>query len=134
MSRRRYAKNGVYTAAAARYALGGVAFFLLTGTEPDFSGTNGDARSALAGRYPDRPDLIEHVMQMLDRDPDARPNVLANWCAQLRNSSLDIMYEPDRLPPISISVTPLTTLEGSDKITVSLAGDDVGLKKSPPSA
>jgi serine/threonine protein kinase len=99
--------QGVYTAAADRYALGGVAYFLLCGKEPEAADTIDEARQHLAAHFPDRPELVDHVMAMLDPEPTGRPTILANWCAQLRNSSLDLISEPIRLPPIApITVSP----------------------------
>jgi hypothetical protein len=126
--------EGIYTAAADRYALGGVAYFLLCGKEPEAAGSIDRARQDLEAHYQDRPELVEHVMTMLDPEPTKRPTVLANWCAQLRNSSLDQAYEPMRLPPIApiqvLAETPRVSIidadepfqrtPGVDKLTVLL--------------
>jgi serine/threonine protein kinase len=130
--------RGEYTAAADRYALGGVAYFLLTGQEPASGESNDQARLALGNHFADRPELIEHVMAMLDRNPEMRPRVLANWCAQLRQSSLDQMYQPDRLPPIAPlrveSPSRITVLGGGEpaKITVALPVVEVQAKGKTP--
>jgi serine/threonine protein kinase len=94
--------EGAYTAAADRYSLGGVAYFLLTGLEPEAGASVENIREAILIRHPGRPELATHLIEMLDADPTRRPKVLANWCAQLRNSSLDLAYQPERLPPIAI--------------------------------
>ena len=90
--------DGVYTPATDRYALGAVAYFVLTGSEPPTSYQPEQMRAALASLEPlsDRPETVGHLMKMLDADPDARPAMLANWLAQLRRSSLAELAEPLR--------------------------------------
>ncbi len=79
-----------YSPAGDRYALGAVAFALLTGTEPPSEGTTEDLsrRLAAAPLLRGRPELVDHVLAMLDPLPERRPSCLANWVAQLRRSSL----------------------------------------------
>lgn len=81
---------GVYTAAADRYAFGGVAYFVLTGIEPSSTYEPEAMRASLASlpALAASPDTIAQLMAMLDSDPDARPSSLANWIGQVRRSSL----------------------------------------------
>ncbi|MDQ6947785.1 MAG: PASTA domain-containing protein [Actinomycetota bacterium] len=90
---------GVYTPAGDRYALGGVAFFILTGIEPPITHQPDVLRAALASvpSLAERSETVDHLMKMLDEDPSGRPDGLANWVGQLRRSSLG--HLPDVLPP-----------------------------------
>lgn len=82
--------EGSYTAATDRYALGGVAFFIFTGTDPPKSHQPETLRDslrdvpALAGGS----EALDHLMAMLDEDPDLRPQPLSNWVGQVRRSTL----------------------------------------------
>jgi serine/threonine protein kinase len=94
-------RDGHWSAAADRYSLGCVAFFLLAGREPTAGATTPEMRRMLAtSRLDGRPELIDRVMAMLDPDPGRRPAPLANWVAQLRGSSLQLPL-PQRLPPVA---------------------------------
>ncbi len=90
---------GLYSPASDRYALGAVAFFIVAGR--DFpSDTQPEAiRDELAAvpAVSDRPDVIDHLMSMLNADPVQRPSGLANWLGQVRNSSL--ILEDEALSP-----------------------------------
>ena len=92
-------ETGTYTPAADRYAMGGVASFILTGKEPPARHDPAAVRAALAEvpAVATSPGTIELVMAMLDTDPAARPPSLANWIGQLRASSLPGL--PELLPP-----------------------------------
>ena len=91
--------SGTYSPATDRYALGAVTYFVLTGTEPPRTHQPEVARAAMAAApaLAERPELVESVMAMMDPDPAARPEALANWVAQLRGSSLPSL--PDDLQP-----------------------------------
>ncbi len=82
--------GGVYTQATDRYALGAVAYFIFTGTEPPTSHQPEELRRSLAAvaALRDRPDAVDHLMAMLDTDPDVRPQPLSNWVGQVRRSTL----------------------------------------------
>jgi len=90
---------GSYSVATDRYAFGGVAYFVLTGSEPPRTHEPQAMRTSLS----DVPELAEHpevsdqVMAMLASDPDDRPAGVANWVGQLRRSSL--AAGPDVLSP-----------------------------------
>jgi serine/threonine protein kinase len=90
---------GVYTPAGDRYSFGGVVFFVLTGTEPPVTHQPEALRAALASvpSLAERPETVDHLMEMLDEDPSVRPDGLANWVGQLRRSSLGGL--PPVLPP-----------------------------------
>jgi len=84
--------GGAYTAAADRYAFGATVFFLLTGRHPSAGIKAAQLRhlletSPVGGAT--APELVDRVVTMLDPDPESRPVALANWIAQLRQSSLD---------------------------------------------
>ena len=84
--------GGAYSPAADRYAFGATVFFLLTGRHPSPAIKPAQSRHLLetapaTGSTPS--DLVDRVVAMLDPDPDRRPVALANWIAQLRQSSLD---------------------------------------------
>lgn len=86
--------GGAYTAAADRYAFGATVFFLLTGRHPSAGIKAPQLRhlletSAAGGAGSTPPELVDRVITMLDPDPERRPVALANWIAQLRQSSLD---------------------------------------------
>jgi hypothetical protein len=94
--------GGGYTPAADRYAFGATVFFLLTGRHPSTATTVAELRQLLesapvGGGVAD--ELVDRVLAMLDPDPQRRPAALANWIAQLRQSSLDDEVMTVRLPP-----------------------------------
>jgi serine/threonine protein kinase len=96
--------GGGYTAAADRYAFGATVFFLLTGRHPSTGAKPAELRHLLetpatGGAEAIPPELVERVLAMLDPDPDRRPTALANWIAQLRQSSLDDEALSVRLAP-----------------------------------
>jgi len=90
---------GLYTPASDRYALGGVAYFVLTGNEPPSHHDPDSVRASLCAvpALAGHPEAVELVMAMLDADPARRPPSLANWVGQLRRSSLTGL--PEVLPP-----------------------------------
>jgi len=90
---------GIYSPATDRYALGAVAYFVFTGSEPPIAHQSEVLRAALeaAPALAERPEAIDHIMAMLADDPDARPGALANWVGQLRRSSLAPL--PEALAP-----------------------------------
>jgi serine/threonine protein kinase len=82
-------REGAWSPAADRYSLGCVAFFLLAGQEPPAGAGPAELRRILtAGALSRRSDLLDRVMAMVDADPRRRPDLLTNWVAQLRRSSL----------------------------------------------
>jgi serine/threonine protein kinase len=90
---------GSYSAATDRYAFGGVAYFVLTGTEPPRS-HQPEAMGRTLTEVPElagHPEVSDQVMAMLATDPDDRPPSLANWVGQLRRSSIEA--GPDILNP-----------------------------------
>lgn len=87
--------DGIYTPAADRYAFGGVAFYLLTGGHP--TGDSAEMRDALEAGGRD-PEMVDHVLRMF-LPAEQRPLSLANWCAQLRDSSLEAALSPGTLAP-----------------------------------
>lgn len=93
--------DGHYGPAADRYSLGAVAFFLLTGSDPPVEATSNDLRRRLAesASVRGRPEVVNHVVAMLDDDPRHRPAPMANWVAQLRRSSLMPLSGEVGLPP-----------------------------------
>lgn len=95
-------RSGNYSAAADRYSLGAVAYVLLAGRAPEAGEGAESLRTDLRSQSI-APDLVDHVMEMLDSDPDKRPQVLANWCAQMRHSSLDAEHPLRPLAPIAAS-------------------------------
>lgn len=104
--------EGSYTPSADRYAFGGVAYFLLTGDEPPRDGNPALLGARLGVAHPYLPELVEHVASVLDPDPLRRPRALANWCAQLRNSSLEIDANPEVLPPVAPMRLPVPGTRG----------------------
>lgn len=94
-------RDSAYSPASDRYALGAVAFFLLTGNEPPTEGGIAELRRRLesAPLLAHRSDVVDHVVAMLADDPARRPSKLANWVAQLRRSSLGILPGDLAIPP-----------------------------------
>jgi hypothetical protein len=88
--------EGIYTPATDRFALGAVAYFILTGLEPPITHQPDVLRAGLAAvpALRDRPEALDHVMAMLAADPASRPEGLANWVGQLRRSSLAVLPRP----------------------------------------
>lgn len=93
--------HGEYSPASDRYALGAVAYFLLTGNEPSPDARTEQLRAGLvsAPLLRDRPELVDHTMAMLNANPFERPAWAANWVAQLRHSSLVALPGDVVLPP-----------------------------------
>ncbi|MDQ6614851.1 MAG: serine/threonine protein kinase, partial [Actinomycetota bacterium] len=99
--------GGGYTPAADRYAFGATVFFLLTGRHPSSASKPAELRHVLetspigggTGNAGIPSELVERVVAMLDPDPERRPAALANWIAQLRQSSLDDEVLSARLAP-----------------------------------
>lgn len=91
-------KEGIYTEATDRYALGSVAYFLFTGQEPPTSHQPHVLRTQLTAvpALADRLDVVDHLMAMLDSNPEVRPSPLSQWVAQLRSSTLPDLPEPAR--------------------------------------
>ena len=129
--------GGTYTPAADRYAFGATVFFLLTGRHPASGMKTAQLRHVLesspAGGSGTASDLVDRVVAMLDPDPEKRPVALANWIAQLRQSSLgdEILSVP--LPPLaptrasrgrpnSANATGTATTPGTNYV----AGDTLG--------
>jgi serine/threonine protein kinase len=103
---------GRYSAASDRYGFGGLAYFVLTGSEPPTSHKPDVMRASLA-TVPELagcPEVSDQVMAMLAADPDERPSSLANWVGQLRRSSLEA--DPDVLRPPAPRRLPLEPREG----------------------
>lgn len=91
------ATDGLYTPAADRYSFGGVAYYLLTGRHP----TSDVSAMRLALEEGGRDaEVVDHVLRMF-LAAALRPGSLANWCAQLRDSSLELPDGADTLtlPP-----------------------------------
>jgi hypothetical protein len=93
--------DGAYSPATDRYAFGAIAYFLLAGEEPDPDPPADVLRAKLGRAVPGQADVVDHVRAMLSSDPDTRPHPLANWCAQLRNSSLGLDDQADVLAPVA---------------------------------
>jgi uncharacterized delta-60 repeat protein len=93
--------NGLYSPATDRYAFGAVAYYMITGIEPPTSHQPDVLRTHLAAvpAIGGHPEVVGHLMAMLDTDPDRRPAGLANWVGQLRYSSLQ--PGPDILNPLA---------------------------------
>ena len=93
--------EAAYSPASDRYALGAVAFFLLTHDEPPPEAEIDELRRRLAQAplLDGRLDVVDHVAAMLAPDPDARPTSAANWVAQLRRSSLAVLPGDVRIAP-----------------------------------
>ncbi len=96
--------GGTYTPAADRYAFGATVFFLITGRHPSAGIKPAQLRHLLeaspaGGAGGTASELVDRVVAMLDPDPDRRPIALANWIAQLRQSSLDDEALSVRLAP-----------------------------------
>jgi serine/threonine protein kinase/pimeloyl-ACP methyl ester carboxylesterase len=107
--------EGTYTPASDRYALGAVAHFVITRSEPPIIHQVSVLRDLLtsAPSLRDRPEVIEHILAMLSTDPAKRPTGLANWIGQLRRSSLE--SGPDLLNPPAPRRHPAEMLVDSPK-------------------
>ncbi len=128
-------ETGSYTPAADRFSLGTVAYFLLTGTELRKGESRDSQRQRLEDLHPASPDLVDRVMSMLAPNPEDRPKILANWCAQLRNSSLEQIYQPSRIPPIARTRAPAQSHDTNESQPVSTAPQLDGLptlSSTPP--
>ncbi len=109
-------ERGVHLTASDRYSLGMVAYFLLTGAEPPEAPTTQDLQDALidAPLLAGRPDVVTHVLAMLDDDPSARPASLTNWVAQLRRSSLTNL--PTAMAPVARTRNPTRQEPGPPRV------------------
>lgn len=97
---------GSYTPATDRYAFAGVAYFVLTGTEPPPNHDLDTVRNALFAvpALGGCGEAIDLLMAMFATDPTERPASLANWIGQLRRSSLSGL--PEVLAPEAPSCNP----------------------------
>ncbi len=96
-----------YTPAADRYAFGATVYFLLTGSHLPPGLSAEEVRQGLA-QVPG--ELADRIVSMVGPDPAARPTALANWVAQLRQSSLgDDMPVAEVLPAPTPLVVPKAT-------------------------
>jgi hypothetical protein len=82
-------KEGVYAPPTDRYSFGAVAYFVCTGLEPPWSHDADVLRSNLvaAPSLAGRPAAVDHLMEMLDDDPSARPDSLQEWLLSLPGRS-----------------------------------------------
>ncbi len=82
--------SGDYSPASDRYALGCVAYFVITGDEPPHRPDPAAMRARLAAvpALSGRPQVVDMVMSMLADHPADRPAHAANWLARVRGSSL----------------------------------------------
>ena len=120
------ASEGIYTPAADRYGFGGVAYYLLTGRHP--SRDIAEMRQALEEDGRD-PEVVNHILAMFAA-PELRPSSLANWSAQLRDSSLamtdgPVRLAPPRRPQGAASSTSMGSSSLPDTLPVSEAFDTV---------
>jgi uncharacterized delta-60 repeat protein len=106
---------GVYSPASDRYGFGAVAHFVVSGFEPPTSHQPEVLRTLLVAVpvLAERPEVVDHFMEMLATDPDARPTGLANWIGQLRRSSLEA--GPDILSPAAPRRHPTVSRRTSDR-------------------
>lgn len=109
-------ETGTYTPATDRFALGGVAYFVITGDEPPLHHDPSAMRAALAvtPAAAASPETLELLMAMLDADPDIRPKSLGNWIGQLRRSSLTGL--PEVLAPEAAGRNPGVSKSSTDRI------------------
>ncbi len=102
---------------ADRYSLGAVAFYLLTGEEPPLNADSRTLRDSLVAApiLHGRPEVINHILAMLDADPARRPSSLSNWVAQVRRSSLVALSGPVGLAPRAPGRHPTTGTGASEE-------------------
>ncbi len=94
--------KGLYTPESDRYALGCVAYYMLTNEDPPADADAAVMRSKLA-KVPalgGNPSLLSHLMTMLDPDPAARPLRATAWVQLFRSSTLTEAGGKADLPPI----------------------------------
>ncbi len=89
------ADAGLYTPGSDRYAFGALVYFVFTGHDPPTGHEPESLRTSLAAvpALTGRPAAVNQIMAMLDANPAARPDSLANWVGQLRGSSLSGLPE-----------------------------------------
>lgn len=94
--------RGAYTPESDRYALGCVAYYMLTAEDPPADADAAVMRKKLAmvPALGANPSLLNHLMTMLDPDPAARPLRATSWVQLFRSSTLTEAGGKSGLPPI----------------------------------
>ena len=111
--------SGAYTPASDRYSLGCVVYFALTGEDPPagFDVQAMRTRLATVPLLASNPGLVDHLLSMVDPDPDKRPTNAVAWAQLFRSSSVSNVAgaretvtnpRPAVPPPDPTAVLPMT--------------------------